>query len=49
MPDAVSVHFAAKKFDTDLTPRKSTIMLLIEEELQKLAEMANGGTKVKAS
>lgn len=39
--NAIPVHLAAKKFDTDLTPRKSAIKLVIQEELQKLADEAD--------
>lgn len=41
MPNAISVHFAAKQFDMDLTPRKSAIKIMIQEELSKLADEAN--------
>lgn len=33
--------FSAEKFNTDLTPRKSSIKLMIQEELTKLAEEAD--------
>lgn len=32
---------SAKRFDTDLTPRKSSIKLVIQEELTKLADEAD--------
>lgn len=33
-------HLSAKEFKEDLTPRKSSIKLIIQEELSKLAEEA---------
>lgn len=33
-------HFSAQRFDMDLTPRKSSIKLMIQEELTKLADEA---------
>lgn len=35
-------QFSAKKFDTDLTPRKSSIKVMIQEELTKLADEEDG-------
>lgn len=32
---------SAQRFDTDLTPRKSSIKLMIQEELTKLADEAD--------
>lgn len=34
-------HFSAERFDMDLTPRKSSIKLMIQEELTKLADEAD--------
>lgn len=34
-------QFSAQQFDTDLTPRKSSIKLIIQEELTKLADEAD--------
>lgn len=33
---------SAKEFNTDLTPRKATIKLMIQEELTKLADADEG-------
>ena len=33
--------FSAKQFDMDLTPRKASIKLMIQEELTKLADEAD--------
>lgn len=36
------VHFSAKQFDMDLSPRKASIKIMIQEELTKLADEADG-------
>lgn len=35
---AIFFSSAAKRFDTDLTPRKSSIKIMIQDELTKLAD-----------
>lgn len=35
-----TLFVSAQRFDTDLTPRKAAIKLLIQEELTKLADEA---------
>lgn len=40
MPNKISDHFSAKQFDMDLTPRKASIKIIIQEELTKLADEA---------
>lgn len=41
MAKRVSTIFPAKRFNTDLTPRKSSIKIMIQEELTKLADEAD--------
>jgi len=41
VPNKIASHFSAKQFDMDLTPRKASIKLMIQEELTKLAEEAD--------
>ena len=36
-------HISAKEFKDDLTPRKSSIKLMIQNELTKLAEVVDEG------
>lgn len=38
----MSLLFSAKQFDRDLTARKSTIKLIIQDELTKLADADEG-------
>ncbi|MCH89184.1 protein DEK-like [Trifolium medium] len=37
----IARHFSAEQFDGDLTPKKAAIKLMIQEELEKLAEEAD--------
>ena len=41
MPNKIASHFSAKQFDMDLTPKKASIKLMIQEELTKLADEAD--------
>lgn len=35
---SLSLNILDKRFDTDLTPRKATLKLMIQDELTKLAD-----------